>query len=102
VSATLASGVGSAPRFRCSSDDRLAWFEGDEQCVVFDRASGETHLLNALGAATVCCLEAEALDLHELSSRLSADLGVPDDPRLRGPLVQLLRTLEACGLVEQA
>ena len=89
-----------ARRFAGPDRRRLEVFAGEDSSVVFDQASGETHLLNALGMATLHCLEGAPLGFDELAERVSGELGVADAPALRGPLVGLLGRLESAGLVE--
>jgi PqqD family protein of HPr-rel-A system len=78
----------------------LAWREWDpEEAVVFNRASGRTHLLDAFSAAALRALSEQPQDIATLSHDLVAQSGAPEDSvtvRLR----QVLNTLRELGLAE--
>jgi PqqD family protein of HPr-rel-A system len=77
-------------------DCRLEWREWGAFHVVFNPASGDTHLLNALAAFVLTTLERKAATLEELE-RLVSDSGAP-----AGDVEALVRELDELGLVAPA
>ncbi|MDH0863732.1 HPr-rel-A system PqqD family peptide chaperone [Mitsuaria sp. GD03876] len=80
-----------APAWRCAqplADVLLAW-EGEQHAVYFDPASGDTHLIAALGAQLAEWLAAEPLDRDQLLRRLARDVDW-DEPPAPDALAELL------------
>ena len=55
----------------------LHWRRWDDEFVVFDVGSGQTHQLAPYTAATLMMLELNSNDIVELTSRVSIELDVP-------------------------
>ena len=78
----------------------LAWREWDpEEAVVFNRASGRTHLLDAFSAAALRALAEQPGDIATLSRHLVAQSSAPETI-VRVRLGQVLNTLRELGLAE--
>ena len=81
---------------------QLLWEQFDDEFFVFNPASGHTHVLNALGAATLQLLTDEPLDAHALLIRLRDQAGAEGGPQLAQALAEHLAQLAAIGLIERA
>ncbi len=90
-------------RWRVPEDWRLEWRQWGSFHVVFNPASGDTHLLNALPAFVLKSLETKAATLQELEAALASNLqdGTPAD-RLSSEIEALVLELEELGLVAPA
>ena len=80
---------------------RLAHWSDSDETVLFDESSGQTHFLAPLATAVLEVLSDQPCSggslLDALSSRVEpAELGA-----LRQQLADVVRRLEAAGLVEQ-
>lgn len=69
---------------------------------MFDAGSGQTHLMDALTAATLMLIEASPVDLNGLASRLSEELLLPGNQALQDALGVVLERLASAGLIETA
>jgi len=73
---------------------------GDE-CVVYSCVSGDTHLLDALGAASFTVLRQAPATSEDLARRAAFQLGLEPDEALLGMTEALLGDFERIGLVRQ-
>ena len=89
-----------AARWRLNRHSHLHWRRLDDDWVVFDAGSGDTHQLDAISAAALMCLEAEALDLPRLIEVLKSELDLPADGSLSTKLEHLLDQLSSFQLIE--
>lgn len=80
---------------------RLHWRHWDDEYVVFNDGSGDTHLLGFVGAAILKELEARPAQLGDLSRRLAQVLDVPTGSSLPVDLPEVLERFAAQGLVER-
>ena len=83
-------------------DRHLIWREWDDEHVIYHRASGETHLLNAVAAATLRALERSALTLDELCERIAAEFHADTPEAYRASLASLLTYFDDLGLIRTA
>jgi PqqD family protein of HPr-rel-A system len=88
-----------ARRWRLAHRARLRWRKLDDEWVVFDSGSGDTHRLDAISAAVLVCLELDAQDVEGLSQLLASELHLPGKDLL-GRLESLLDQLCRLGLIE--
>lgn len=72
----------------------------DHQLVVFHPGSGDTHLLNVVAGEVLESLQQSPADILELTSRVAARLDRGADPPLLPQIQELLKELDALGLVE--
>jgi len=80
---------------------RLHWLSWDKDHIVFNAASGQTHVLNELGAAILRLLEENALNPMEIGQRLVAQYeGLVLDTELSAAIEALLANLDTLGLIE--
>lgn len=96
----------TGPAWRCPlqlADVLLAW-EGEQHAVFFDPASGDTHLIAALGAQLAEWLAAQPMDRDQLLARLATDIDwdEPPEPAQLGELLDShLRRLADIHLLAQ-
>lgn len=80
---------------------RLHWLFWDEDHIVFNAASGQTHVLNELGAAILRLLEEHYLNHTEIGQRLVAQYEeLVLDTELSAAIEALLANLDILGLIE--
>jgi PqqD family protein of HPr-rel-A system len=77
----------------------LHWRNWDDEWVVFDSGSGQTHKVDHLSAAILTLIEAGAITAHELSAQLSqaSDLPIPE---WRQAIDTVVGQLWELGLIE--
>lgn len=80
----------------------LHWRCWDDEFVVFDDGSGQTHQLSPLTAASLMMLELASAEKSELVSRVSAELMLANDGQLSGIVTEALLALQVAGLIEFA
>jgi len=76
----------------------LRWRAWDDQLLVFDAASGDTHLLNRVAGEALRCLEQPA-DAARLAQRVAASVGVSPDGGFLDQMADLLDELAELGLI---
>lgn len=80
---------------------RLYWLSWDEDHIVFNAASGQTHVLNELGAAILRLLEENALNPMEIGQRIVTQYEeLVLDTELSAAIEALLENLDMLGLIE--
>lgn len=83
-------------------DWRLEWRQWGELHVVYNPASGDTHLLNGVSAFVLTSLEKKAATTDELGNRLSKWLGRRPDDGLSSDIEALVSELDELGLIATA
>jgi PqqD family protein of HPr-rel-A system len=77
----------------------LVWQVFDDEFLVYNIASGQTHHLNFLAGEALRCLEAEAARTDQLVSRLADQFEIAEDsPSLR-TIDRLVCELDDLGLI---
>jgi PqqD family protein of HPr-rel-A system len=89
-------------QWRLERRSKLHWRRLDDEWVVFEAASGDTHHLDTISAAVLMCLEADPLDLDGLSEVIAGELQLPNREDLASRLEGLLDQLHRLGLIEPA
>jgi PqqD family protein of HPr-rel-A system len=83
----------------------LVWRLWDDEYVLLNTASGDTHLLDLLSGEVLRCLEEGPADAEVLAARVlrKMDPGPDRDPSpLAARIEDILTTLDELGLVEPA
>ena len=80
-------------------DVALLWKSWDEEVIVFNRASGQTHLLDALSAEVLRELEMRPRTVADLAA-LFADRYELDSEELGDRLTGICRRFDELGLAE--
>jgi PqqD family protein of HPr-rel-A system len=78
----------------------LSWRCLDDEWVVFDAGSGQTHQLDAVRAAVLTTIESEPVAPHELLPRLQAEFGFSAGTELAKSIDAMLEEFIAIGLLE--
>jgi PqqD family protein of HPr-rel-A system len=78
---------------------RRAW---DDESIVYNTGSGDTHLLDHLSSEVLKSLEESPQNLPQLTARFSPILNVDSEQELASFLSDLLPRLQNLGLIEPA
>jgi PqqD family protein of HPr-rel-A system len=89
-----------ARHWRMNDRTRLHWRQLDDDWMVYDEGSGDTHQLDRISAAALTCLEAEPHDLAGLTEVLASELGLPAGEALASKIESLLEQFGRLGLIE--
>lgn len=82
-----------------AAPDALCWEHWGEESVLFDRGSGQTHLLTAMATACLLLLQDADLDLDQLTEKLGRRVQAGLEQPGREQVEQLLLTLHELGLI---
>ena len=77
----------------------LLWQKWDDEVIVFNTASGQTHLLDALSAATLREIESRPGGINQLADRLAERFEL-DGADLSQRLTEVCARFDELGLVE--
>ena len=80
---------------------RLHWISWDDEYVVFDEGSGDTHLLDFLASEVLKVLEQSSGSEQALVERVVARLGLDPDIDLERRIREAIAKFRDAGLVEQ-
>ena len=78
----------------------LHWRDWGADHVLFNNASGQTHFLNELGAASLMLLVGGRGAVDDVGRLLCAERGADRDAELYNYLVDMLHDMDDLGLVE--
>ncbi len=78
----------------------LRWQTWDDEVIVFNTASGQTHLLDALSAATLREIESRPGGINQLADRLAERFEL-DGADLSQRLTEVCARFDELGLVER-
>ena len=90
-----------AARWKVNSGFPLHWQSWDDEFVVYNSGSGDTHLLDPVAAEALQNLEQESADLSELVDRVAASLEIEPDSEFSAYLEQLLSDLHKLELIQR-
>jgi PqqD family protein of HPr-rel-A system len=80
----------------------LVWKSWDEELyVVYDAASGDTHVLDRMAGESVRQLQAAVMTSDQLAFRVGQALGV-EVKSLSRPIADLIARLDRLGLIDPA
>jgi PqqD family protein of HPr-rel-A system len=79
----------------------LLWRAWDGLHVLYHTDSGDTHVLDEIGAAVLHTLERQPALADDVCGHVAARLNQPRDPDLDQHVGQLLTELARLGLIEQ-
>ncbi len=77
---------------------RKSW--GDES-VVFNKSSGNTHLINPIAAKILALLQLQESSAVEISEQVAAEIQLEADEEILHRVEVVLKTLDSLGLVER-
>lgn len=78
----------------------LLWKSLDGEFIVFNRTSGNTHLLNPVAAQALKALEQGPANAAQLSQRIASQVDLKSDGELAQHVEALLANLDQLGLIE--
>jgi len=90
----------SRPVWRLCGGVDLLWRSWEEEFVVFNMASNQTHLLDAFSAAVLKELEASSKTLEGLTDRFAKDLGAEAE-QISERLEETCGRFAELGLIER-
>ena len=98
------SPMGAAPRddltvWAVPPANMLVWRVFDDEFLVYNTASGQTHHLNLLAGEALRSLEIEAATTRELVSRLAEQFDIAEDSPSLQMIDRLVRELDDLGLI---
>ena len=88
-------------KWKVNPEFPLQWQVWDDEFVLYNTGSGDTHLLDTLAAEVLQSLEIESADLLELIDRVAASLRIEPDSKFSAYLEQLLSDLHKLGLIQR-
>lgn len=77
----------------------LEWREFDDEFLVYNTLSGQTHHLNYLAGEALRCLEAQAATAHGLVRRLAKLFEIAESHPSLQMIDHLIRELDELGLI---
>jgi PqqD family protein of HPr-rel-A system len=77
----------------------LAWRIWDDEFLVYNAASGQTHHLNLLAGEALCSLEVEPAQTRELVRRLANQFKIAEDSPPLQMIDRLIHELDELGLI---
>jgi PqqD family protein of HPr-rel-A system len=80
----------------------LAWRVWDDEFLVYNTGSGQTHHLNFLAGEALRSLEAEAADVGELVSRLANQFEISEGSSPLQMIDRLIHELDELGLIARS
>lgn len=87
-------------KWQLRAGQRLRMLAGDDESVLYNDHSGETHLLSAIAISVLQQLRDGSQDIVSLSSRLAQDWEFESDAELSRTTSQLTSDLDGLGLIE--
>jgi PqqD family protein of HPr-rel-A system len=78
----------------------LLWRSWDDEFLVFDTVSGDTHLLDRVSGEALRSLESFPSSIAALSHRLGSTLELEPNQDLAGHIANLILRLKDLGLIE--
>lgn len=89
-----------SPAWRLRAGQRLHIVDGEDESVVYNDCSGETHLLSAIAVSLLRRLEQEPADFSSLSAFIAEAWEFESDEALRKTVQDVLDELDALWLIE--
>ena len=87
-------------RYRASQALNLHWASWNDEYVVFDEASGQTHQLDAVRAYILHLMGGRPVTVSSIVHSLAELPSVPKDSITRVVVGVILNEFETCGLAE--
>lgn len=82
-----------------NANNRLLVRCWDDESVVYNAASGDTHLLNAAATTVLRCLQTSPADAIELAGRVASALSIEPDHSLVESIERILQDFNLLGIV---
>lgn len=95
----LSTGTEPRLKWRVGTESKLLWRRWDDEYVVFNPSSGDTHVLNHVAAEALKRLERSPADAGDLAQHVGLTVKLdPDD--LLEHMEGLVRQFDELGLVQ--
>ncbi len=88
--------------WRLNPSSGLHWRCWDDEWIVFDQGSGQTHLMNPVTAAALMQFDTQCLSFQQLLDKVAADMSVTTSSELASALSSAVEQLVGLGLLESA
>ncbi len=88
--------------WRVPPENLLAWRVWDDEFLVYNNASGQTHHLNFLAGEALRSLEAEPGSASDLVCRLADQFEIAEDSPPLQMIDRLIREFDELGLIAQS
>jgi PqqD family protein of HPr-rel-A system len=85
--------------WRVPPENMLGWRAWDDEFLVYNTASGQTHHLNLLAGEALRSLEAEPGSANDLVCRLAEQFGIAQDSPPLQMIDRLIGELDELGLI---
>lgn len=95
-------GTGSPGKWRACTEATLLWRQWGDEYVVFNPASGDTHVLNEVAAQALQRLEQSPADTRDLTAHIRAAIHIDPDDQLLRHMEGLIDQFDELGLTEPA
>jgi PqqD family protein of HPr-rel-A system len=89
-------------RWRLNPASGLHWRRWDNEWVVFDHGSGQTHLINPVSATVLMQFGIRQLSLKQLLDKVATDMSTTNDSELASAVSLAVEQLVGLGLLEPA
>ncbi len=86
-------------RWTVPDANALVWRSWDDEFLVYNTASGQTHYLNFLAGEALRSLEVEGARTGELMCRLASQFEIAEDSPPIQMIDRLIRELDELGLI---
>jgi PqqD family protein of HPr-rel-A system len=96
------AGICVQPKFNLNPAVRLHWCSWAGECVVFEEASGQTHILDPLRAFVLNSIADSPQTLEELLLDISTAIVVEQTEEIERLAQLALREFETLGLLERS
>ena len=87
-------------KWKINPDCQFYWRHWEEEYILFNAASGQTHYLNSLGADILHLLQEKTLHSDELNQKISEKYDLQLDHETRQYITGVLASMDELGLIE--
>lgn len=71
-----------------------------EESIVFNKSSGNTHLVNSMAAKILSLLQVQPRSAEEISQSIATEMQLDDDDEILQRVKIVFETLDHLGLIE--
>jgi PqqD family protein of HPr-rel-A system len=79
---------------------QLVWVTWGEESIVFNKSSGNTHLVNSMAAKILSLLQLQPRSAEEISQSIATEMQLDDDDEILQRVKIVFETLDHLGLIE--
>jgi len=78
----------------------LVWVTWGEESIVFNKSSGNTHLVNSMAAKILSLLQVQARSAEEICQSIATEMQLDADDEILHRVKVVFETLDHLGLIE--